>query len=183
MYIHDLASARRLKQERFYLQISSDSFLFCIPNMGVNSSVHEKKDPKLGGEASSPNETSLALVRSRGSRHTSTKQDMARRSLDQLPIGILHKVVDHLDLVALVCLANSNRHFYTSISIDPSLLSVCIKWRIHIHFWNDSRTQRLERACMLCKTKRKHRLFRHCEERFVLEAPSTDCYVNSNRIS
>ena len=144
--------------------------------MDVNSSLYEKKDLHPGGEVSSPNESSLALVRSGVSRHTTTKQDVVRRSLDQLPISILHKVVDHLDLVTLVCLKSSNRHFYTSISIDSSLLSVCIKWRIHIHFWNDSRTQRLEKACMLCKTKRKHRLFRHSDERFVLEAPSIDCY-------
>ena len=105
-----------------------------------------------------------------------TKQDVVRRSLDQVPIGILHKIVDHLDLVALACLKGSNRHFYTSISIDPSLLSVCIRWRIHVHFWNDRRIRRLEKACMLCKTKRKHRLFRDRDERFVLEAPTTNCY-------
>ena len=143
-----------------------------LPSMDFNLLVHEKKDLHLGGEGSSSNKSSLALIRSGVSRHTTTKQDVVRRSLDQLPIGILHKVVDHLDLVALVCLKCSNRHFYTSISIDPSLLSVCIRWLIHIHFLNDNPTQLMEKACMLCKVKRKHRRFRDRDQRFILEGPS-----------
>ena len=139
--------------------------------MDVNL-VYEKEDLKSGSKSSSRNEPSLTLVRSGGSRHTTTKQDLFCRSLDQLPIGILHKVINHLDLVALVCLKSSNRHFYTTISIDPSLLSVCIRWRIHINFWNDRPNQQLEKACMLCKTKRKHRHFRDRDERFILEGPS-----------
>ena len=144
--------------------------------MDVNSLACEEKDLTLGSKSSSCNESSLALVRSGGSKHTATKQDMVCRSLDQLPIGILHKVIDHLDLVALVCLKGSNRHFYTTISIDPSLLSVCIRWKIHVRFWNDRPKFPLEKACMLCKTKRKRRHSRDKDERFVLEAPSTDCY-------
>lgn len=157
------------------MQILRDFFLFCIPNMDVNSSVHEKKDLNLGGEASSPDESSLTLVRSGGSSHTTTKQDVVPHSIDQLPIGILHKVVDHLDLVALVCLQSSNRHFYNSISIDPSLLSVCIRWRIHVHFWNDRQNERLEKACMLCKIKRKHQRFQDGDERLVIEGPAKSC--------
>ena len=143
--------------------------------MDVNSSLYEENDLNPGGEVSSPNESSLALVRSGVSRHTTTKQDVVRRSLDQLPIRILHKVVDHLDLVTLVCLKSSNRHFYTSISIDSSLLSVCIRWEIHILFWNDSTTQRLEKACMLCKVNRQHQRFRGGDERFVIEGPTMSC--------
>ena len=67
--------------------------------MDVSSLVYEKKVLNLGGEGSSCNETSLALVRSEGSRHT-TKQDVVCRSLDQLSIGILHKVINHPDLAA-----------------------------------------------------------------------------------
>ena len=139
------------------------------------SSVHEKIDHNLGGEVSSPNESSLALVRSGVSRHTTTKQDMFCRSLDQLPIRILHKVVDHLDLVALVCLKSSNRHFYTSISIDRSLLNVCMKWRIHVHFWNDKTTRPIEKACILCNIKGKHRRFRDGDVRLVVEGPAVSC--------
>ena len=149
--------------------------------MDVISMVHEKKDLNLCGEGSGPNESSLALVRSEESKHTATKQDEARCLLDQLPIGILHKVVDHLDLAALVCLKSSSRHFYTSISIDPSLLSVCIRWMIQIHFWNDSPAQRLEKACMLCKVKRKHPHFRDGDERFVLESPTIPCSVGHRK--
>lgn len=140
--------------------------------MDVSSLVCEEKDLNLGSKSSSCNESSLSLVRSGESRHTATKQDLLCHSLDQLHIGILHKVINYLDLVALVCLKSSNRHFYTTISIDLSLLSVCIRWRIHINFWNDRPTQWLEKACMLCKTKRKRRHFRDKDERFVLETPS-----------
>ena len=163
------------RRERLHLQIFSDRFLFCYPSMDVNPLVHEKEDHNLGGDGSSPNDSSLALVRSGESRHTTTEQDAVRRSLDQLPIGILHKVVDHLDLVALVCLKSSNRHFYTRISIDPSLLSACIRWEIHILLWHDSPTQPQEKACMLCKIKQKHRRFRDGDERFVIEGPTISC--------
>ena len=144
--------------------------------MDVNSLVCEGKDPNLGGRSPSCNESSLALVRSGESRYTASKQDLGCRSLDQLPIGILHKVIDHLNLVALVCLKSTNRRLYTVISIEQSLLSPCIRWRIHILFWDERPKRPLEKACMLCKTKRKRRHFRDKDERFVLEAPSTDCY-------
>ncbi len=146
-----------------------------LPSMDVDLSLYEMKGLNLGGKSSSCNGSSLALVRSGGSRHTATKPNVVCHSLDQLPIGILHKVINHLDLVALVSLKSSNRHFYTTISIDKSLLSVCIRWRIHIHFWNDSRIQRLGKACMLCKTKRKHRTIRDRDERFILVGPSRPC--------
>ena len=144
--------------------------------MDVNSLVCEGKDPNLGGKSPSCNESSLALVRSGESRYTASKQDLGCRSLDQLPIGILHKVIDHLNLVALVCLKSTNPRLYTIISIEQSLLSPCIRWRIHILFWDERPKRPLEKACMLCKTKRKRRHFRDKDERFVLEAPSTDCY-------
>ena len=143
--------------------------------MDVNSLVYEQKDLHIVGGSSSCDESPLALVCSGGSRHSTTKQDVLRHSLDQLPIRILHKVINHLDLVALVCLKCSNRHFYTTISIEQSLLSVCIRWLIHVHFWDDRGIERLEKACMLCKTKRKPRLFRDRDERFILEGPSITC--------
>ena len=174
-YINDLASAHWPKQGNTSLAIFNDHFLFCMPNMDVNSSLHEKEDLNIGGEASGPNKLSLALLRLGGSRDTTTEQDMFRRSLDQLPIRILHKVVDHLDLVALVCLKSSNRHFYTSISIDRSLLNVCMKWRIHVHFWNDKTTRPLEKVCILCNIKGKHRRFRDGDVRLVMEGPALSC--------
>lgn len=42
-------------------------------------------------------------------------------------------------------------------------------------FRNDSPTLPLEKACMLCKTKRKHRHFRDRDEHFILEGPSKTC--------
>ena len=137
--------------------------------MDVKSLVCKEKDLNLGGKSSSCNEPSLALVCSGESRNKTTKQVMVYRSLDQLPIRILHKVIDHLDLAALVYLKGLNRHFYTTISIDPSLLSACIRWSIYINFWNDRPKKPLEKACMLCKIKRKRRYFRDKDERFVLE--------------
>lgn len=119
-----------------------------LPSMDVNLSVYETKDLNLSGKSPSYNGSSSALVRSGGSRHTATEPDVICHSLDQLPIGILHMVLNHLDLVALVCLKSSNWHFYTTISIDQCLLSVCIRWRIHIHFGMIARLYRSKkRVC------------------------------------
>ena len=152
--------------------LTSTIGLHYLPSMDTKMLEYETKDLTLGGKSSSCNESSLSPVRSEESWHTATEQGVVWCSLDQLPIGILHKVVDHLDLVALVCLKSSNRHFYTSISIDRSVLCVCTRWRIHIAVWDDSPNRLLEKACMLCKTKRIRRKFGNRDERLVLNSPS-----------
>ena len=171
-------SHNRRSRKRHHLQklsCASSVGLEDLLSMDVHLSVHEMKDLNLGGKSSNCNGLSLALVRSGESRHTATEPDVVCHSLDQLPTGILHKVVDHLDLIALVCLKSSNRHFYTIICIDTSLLSACIRWRSHKMFKYDSQTQRLQNACILCKTTRKHQHFRDRDERFILEGPSITC--------
>ena len=152
--------------------------------MEVNSLLREKKELDPGGEVPSSNKRSLTPILLGGSRHTTTKQDVVRCSLDQLPIGILHKIVDHLDLVALACLKGSNRHFYNIISIDPSLLSVCMRWRIHVQFWRDKTTRPLEKVCVLCNIKGKHRRFRDGDVRLVMEGPAISCsksHINKHK--
>ena len=95
--------------------------------MDVDLSPYEMKGLNLGGKSSSCNGSSLALVRSGGSRYTATKPNVVCHSLDQLPIEILYKVINYLDLIALVSLKSLNRYFYITISINKSLLSVYIR--------------------------------------------------------
>lgn len=92
--------------------------------------------------------------------------------LERLPAKVLDTIIAHLDLVSLVCLRSTNRHFYTSTFVDRTTLNNCVKWRVATLFMKDIANCPTIVACGFCKNEDHRQRFGDDDLHFVYETPT-----------
>lgn len=74
--------------------------------------------------------------------------------LTALPPEIMLHILNHLDVVSLVCIRSANRAYHHFVpAVGRRNLSRCEEWLITCRFEKDMKTYPARVACALCKTK------------------------------